>query len=446
MRNSLLNKKFPSLLGISILVVATLLTGVMTKNTQSGTTGASLSPVPQNIQVSNITDTSFTVTYTTQSETVGSMIYGQTPSLLSTVVKDDRDIGSEQTHTVHTFTVRNSTPNSTYYYSLVSNGTTYANHGSPYITKTGITLPGTTQQLPITGKIIAPDGKPLSGVLVSVLIPNAQVLSTLTQNDGTYLIQLSSLRSADLSTLTPIGDQTTLALTATNGVSSATATILGKNHLTVPSITLSQTYDFTSIGTNTQSTHVLSAFPLAANTDTTSSILTLKDNATLTDPQPIFRGKVNPNSTVVLTLSPSDITQEVTAGQNGDWQFQPSTPLALGRYTVSVTGQDPAGGAETTIKRSFSLLQSGSQVGESATPSATPTIIEIGVSNTPVPTIGTGVTPTIILTPTGVVGITGTAAPTPTPQPLPSSGNNIVVTTGAIGAVITCLGILLFVL
>src|SRR5260221_428779 len=108
MKNSLSRKQIPTLLGICILVVS-LVAGVVVFYVAG--TGflprATAQSTPKNPVISNVKDTSFTVSFLTDESTPGFLKYGTDQSNLKLQVGDDRDqlSGSVGQFTTHFITV-----------------------------------------------------------------------------------------------------------------------------------------------------------------------------------------------------------------------------------------------------------------------------------------------------------------------------------------------------
>src|SRR5260221_13594636 len=96
---SLSKKNIPTILGLLVLF-AGLIGGVFlvrSSNTNSFLPRASPQTTPKNLKIRNITDTSFTVSWITDSNTVGFVRYGTNATALSTTINDDRDQSSGST-------------------------------------------------------------------------------------------------------------------------------------------------------------------------------------------------------------------------------------------------------------------------------------------------------------------------------------------------------------
>lgn len=135
-----------------------------------------------------------------------------------------------------------------------------------------------------------------------------------------------------------------------------------------------------------------------AQVHTTPMIATPEDGDFLLDAKPLIRGKGKPFQKIEIIVESDPQTAELTVNDNGEWVYQPDSPLPPGRHTVSVRFFE---GETVTqvLKNQFEVLASGNQVAELATPSPTTTITE-----TPTPTVA--VLPTVELIPN-----TGSVAP-----------------------------------
>jgi len=127
-------------------------------------------PMISQVQISSVRDTGFTVSWVTDIATTGDIHFGDTPSL-GQVAYDDRGPGvADDTHHV---TVSGLTPESTYYFDVVSGATTDDNDGTHYSVSSGPTL-----SLPavdtIYGQVFRADGStPAEGTIVYIRLRDA---------------------------------------------------------------------------------------------------------------------------------------------------------------------------------------------------------------------------------------------------------------------------------
>jgi len=95
-------------------------------------------PTISDVRTTNVRDVSFTVSWITDVDADGEVHYGTDPANLNQIAYDVRGAGtSDDTHYV---TLQALVPNTTYYFDLISGGTTDDNDGAHYSVATGPTL------------------------------------------------------------------------------------------------------------------------------------------------------------------------------------------------------------------------------------------------------------------------------------------------------------------
>lgn len=421
MKRSIWNKQIPTLLGLILLAGSVAVVSWMSKNNLLFFTKASLDTTPRNVRITNVTDTSFSVSYLTADEAVGTLSYGADSSF-GKIAFDDRDqeTGTPTPQTLHHVTVRGLSPKSTYLFAINSGGGTYLNNDSPYQITTGPAIDKPpSKQPPLVGKISFPDGTG-SEAIVFFKTDTAQTLSLLTKPDGSFTLPLNTLRTSDLSKDAALSDDTVITLLVIGSHSQSQVKVLGSQINPVPIVVLSKNYDFTVTSeplpdkaSPSAEAVPISGFPSfgeGAAVAPEPQILTPQKGETFTDQQPEFTGTAQPNETVTITIHSSDPVQTtVTAKNNGTWSYRPKTPLAPGTHTITIVTKDAAG-VMKTITQSFTVFAEGSQFTEpSGAPSTTPTT----VTATPTPT-------TAVTTPTSIPTATATTAPTVAPTTVPT--------------------------
>jgi len=471
MKHTFFNRKIPTFVGLLLIIGGIGILSWLLQNHLLFIGNANPSEAPTDIRISNISDTSFTLSYTTEALVPGSLSFGKDKNI-SQVALDDRDqaTGVLTNHTVHSITIRNLTPLTQYFFAIHSGDTTFTNGQNLYQTTTGPVLTVTpSSQNPLVGKVVLPSGDIATETIVYVQTPNSQILSTLVKPSGLFVLPFNAIRNNNLNSFLSFNNGTVLQLLATNqSLNSQVLASLSPDG-TIPTITLSQNYDFTiSQAPLSSPSGQRSFFPVfPALVTAIPDIIIPADNASLIDIQPDFSGSALSNSSVAITIV-SSVTMHtiVTADNKGFWSFRPPQPLPPGKQIISITAKDPSGTSKT-IQHSFTILEAGSQVVQSATPSATPVVT---ATPTPVPTatITQTITPTsnptqeLTLTPAPTFTPTPTTAFTPTPVPtsivivvsptippktkLPSTGNDSIIFAGVAGIITTAIGIFLFVI
>ncbi|HEX8965830.1 MAG TPA: Ig-like domain-containing protein [Patescibacteria group bacterium] len=451
------DKRIPTLLGLVLIIIGIALTSYLVQIGAIPWIKAAPSENPENIRVTNISSDSFTVTYTTAANVIGTVEISKDQNISTgQVFLDDRDqaTGTPTQHMIHSITVRNLQPGTQYYFGITSGQTSFLNQGSPFTQATGPTIADQpSNEDPLSGLLLTSTGDKPTDAIVYITADGGQTLSTLVKSSGIYIIPLNTLRTTDNSKYLKLTSETKFQLLAISPTEQSHAIISATKRNPIPTITLSNDYDFTgSVAPVSSTSAVFIGFPvfsLNTNVQATPQINVPQANQNFTDQQPVLSGKALPDATVQITIhSNQAISATVTADQYGNWTYRPASPLAPGQHTITITTKDQFG-IMKTIEQTFSVFPPGTQVAEAATPSATlgpsaiPTI-------SPTPITQASVTPNASASPTVITP----SAPTPTTQSLlitstpskqiPPTGSNSVVTFGIVGLATTVIGILLF--
>ena len=73
MKRSIFDRRIPTLFALAILVIGIVATSFLTSRSTQFTGFASLDEKPQNVRISNISDTSFTISYTSAKPVFGTI-------------------------------------------------------------------------------------------------------------------------------------------------------------------------------------------------------------------------------------------------------------------------------------------------------------------------------------------------------------------------------------
>ncbi|MCL4360265.1 Ig-like domain-containing protein [Patescibacteria group bacterium] len=393
---------------------------------------AAASETPSAIQVANIGDTSFSMTWTTPDAATGQVELSQ-PGTGNATFFDDRDLAAATGKSVsrtamaryvtHIVTIRSLNPNTTYSLRIISNGRTYDDSGAPYSVRTGPILSEADNGLkPAYGQVNTQDNTPATDALVFVTLDDGSLLGTAVTSNGTWLIPLNVSRTKSLDHYVAAGERLPIAIRVVSGTLETTAMTDSLNASPVPLMVLGKTYDFRKIQAKNSGSPLANApaggttpAVLGAETQTPTgqnfhvSLTSPAEGAALTGTTPLVEGTGFPGNTVSLVLGiTSPVSGSTKVGTDGVWRFTPSTALAEGRQSVTMTTADAAG-KPVAITHMFTILKSGSQVLGDATPSATlepaitatPTAEPTTIAAQPIPTTGTEL-PTIIMIVMGI--------------------------------------------
>ena len=467
MKKKFWDKRIPTLFGILLITLGVGITTFLVNQGVLFKSNASLTDQPQNVRITNITGSSFTVSYETVSKVIGSLNYGEDQRLGKSALDDrDQQTGNLTAYSIHNITTRSLNPEKKYFFSITSGQGVYTNNDQPFEVTTGQDLSQSPpNQDPISGKILLPNGNPPKEAIAYVTADNSQVISTLVKTDGSYILPLNSLRTNDLSSYYNFPQNANIKILIFGD--SLTSNVLASlNQIRpIPTVLLSKDYDFresqspiTTISGN------LGSFPSFTSTSSAIQILTPKKDQTLIDQQPLFKGTGRPDQNVKIIIhSDQAIQTTVKTDQNGNWSYRPPSNLLPGTHTITIQTTD-ASGILKTITQSFEVYASGQQINpppsgtptptptKALTPTKAPTPTTAVVTKIPLPT-ATAIPTTIITQAVSIIPSIVTPIQTkggfiisPTRKPLPPTGNPSIMTAGIVGAVIAIIGGLLFLL
>lgn len=436
MKRTIWEKRLPTLLGVLLIAVGIGVTSLLVKTGVVFIGRASPSEAPENIRITNILDASFTVSYTTEAKVLGTISFGKDENLGSIAV-DDRDqtanIGAYQ---VHHITVKDLSPSTKYFFAINSGQNNFTNNNLPFdVTTTSVNKAGSSSTQKVTGKVIAPDATIPSEAIVYLSFENAKTSSSLLKSDGSYSL---------------FAEDAVLQIVVVAPSQQSNVTVFAKQANPIPLIILSKNYDFTT-SLSPIATESATASPAAQvnfsalSPSPTSSkepqIITPKKNEGFSDDQPLFRGSASPNSTVKIIINSEDLIQdEIITDSNGSWSYRLKQALSPGQHTITIKAQDKFGILKT-ITQSFTVYAQGSQVAQSATPSATPTL---ALTPSPTSTPSASPTPTETPTPTPTLTPTPTQPPSQTKGAVEAPGNETWIKGGLVAFATMAVGIFLF--
>jgi len=426
-------KNIPTILGIVILLIGVFAGVFLLRTNQVFRIGASATAVPKDVRVSNLSDSSVTVSWITDDQTADFISYGETQNVGTVANETDND----QKFFTHSITITGLKAGTAYYYKIDSEGTDFDNNGVPWQFTTGPSLTGNGSSTLVSGSVITATGQPSARTIVYITI-NGYLLSTLTSDTGSFVLQLNQTRTSDLSSYTTIDPTQTLLEVSVEGAGGeiATAKIYPQSANPIPTLVMGQDQDYRNLQpTNdsqnpnanlnlpetatSESKFDISTGSAIASTSAKSVILeSLNEGETVTSTQPQFFGKGPGGEKITITVhSEQAVSGSVTIPSNGSWSWSPSTDLAAGTHSIIITWVD-ATGITRSLTRDF-VVQAGevpaftaSGSGSSPTPTATPTL-------TPLPTFA----PIVTATPTPAATFSPTPESTASTAAVPVTGD-----------------------
>lgn len=241
MKDFLIKFKIPTLLGFGIILSGIIAGVYLVLREQTFISQASPDVAPQNIIVSDITDSSVVVSWQTSIPVASFLNFGQKEAGEQTVL-DDRDAKTPVARSIHYVTIKNLLPQTVYKFKITSGKT--QSEINQFTTATPATIQAAFQ--PITGTIIDGD-KPVAEGVVYLSIAGATTLSSVVKQSGNFLIPLSQIRKADLSDIFPLTQDSIVKLTAVAKSGQTTALFkLKDSSLGLPPIMLGENLDLTS--------------------------------------------------------------------------------------------------------------------------------------------------------------------------------------------------------
>lgn len=407
MKKGFFDRRIPTVFALFLLIGGVATTMLLINQGIFTIIRATPDQEPQNVSVTNKTSTSFTVAFTTHEKTVSALSLSVDGK--ETLLFDDRDGDEKKAYFSHEITIPDLKPNSTYEYKILSNGTAYPKSDELFQGKTSEKISGTPENVSMQGKILLPDGDNGSDTLILITPDGGTLASVVTNMDGNYSIPASLLKTADGSRYLDTSENIKIQIQALRGNLTSTIVTTFIPNGTLPPISLSENYEFiANIDEQLLATPSSLFKEPDAKISNTLQVLSPRENETLIDARPQFRGTAPTGSIVKISIDGKS-TAQLRSSPNGNWSFRSSAPLASGDHTLLVTS-----GTRST-RQNFSIFSQGSQIAQTATPSAT--LTPFSPSSTPTESVTVSPTsePLITVTPTPT-GITVTSIPIGAPN------------------------------
>lgn len=399
-------KRIPTLLGLILLFGTIFLTTRLINNPLNTLTKASQSCEPINPQITNITEKSANISFTTSDDCLASLnVDGLSYEDLETKNK------------IHYFNVDKLEASKNYQFEIISDGKKYTSNN--FIFETAIKPTSTIPASNLAwGKVLTPENTPVSQAIIYLNIPGASPLSAHVTDSGYWNISLAvSFNQGltdwffipenieeDIVVIAP-GYPSTQIVSNTSRNNPVPDIILGQNNFSTPEIIPPPELPASSLINN----------PIELTNDKPLDILNPKTGETINSVRPDFFGTGLPNSKIKIKVeSPITLNDEVQIGPNGEWNWSPNQGLTPGEHTITVTDD-----RNNIITRKFIVLAA-----ESLQPAFSASESSQIVTNTPTPKPTITISPTITPTPIKVVP-TKKIIPTQIPVTNPSTASGI---------------------
>ena len=406
--------RIPTIIGILLLIC--LIGGIafIVESVFRTETKASGSREPKQIRVTNVSDSSFTVSWTTELPTTGTLLVS-TKGKSNKIYFDERDhSGKLGEYNAHSVTVRNVSADTDYLATPLVNGKPHILADKPIAVHIPSPLPLNSGGLePAYGVIQNADGTPASDALIYLTIEGGQKLSTLSKSSGSWIIPLNQTRTEDMTTFLPVIERMNETIEVYSGNMQSLGTTDSLNDSPVPEIQLGKDFDFKrqqakkaagssialrQVTPTAEVKQETAAFPTksAVLGDTTQKSYTVqlvspKDNSSISTNLPLIQGTGVPGKYIGISVGLVNPTHgSVQVATDGSWSYTPKKSLAPGKQSVTISSVDSIG-KPIAITHMFTIFKSGTQVLGDATPSAT--LVPSQVTQTQAPVITTTVDP-----------------------------------------------------
>ncbi len=374
-------KRIPTVLGIILLVGTIYLTTRLVGSSQSSFIKASQSCDPINPQITNKTDRSATISFTTSDDCLSSL------NIDNYTYQNSKEKGK-----IHYFEADKLEANKNYEFVIIVDGKRFKSNN--YIFETA---QKPTKDIPVSnlawGRVFTPDNSPATEAIVYLNIPGASPLSALVTSSGHWNVSLAVSYNEGLSDWFSITNniEEEIIVIAPNYPSTQIVSNTSRNN-PVPDIILGQN-NFSSpqaIVETVLPQESLIDTDINLISDKPLDIINPKTNETLNSLKPDFFGTASPNSKLKIKVeSPVTIDDEINVDSTGEWNWSPPKNLTPGEHTITVTDDK-----NNLITRKFIVMAaessqpvfSASESAQIVTPTLTPTTTPAVLTITPVPT------------------------------------------------------------
>ncbi|RJR14572.1 hypothetical protein C4579_04730 [Candidatus Microgenomates bacterium] len=420
----------PTVIALFLLIIGVGSTVFLVENLTSLFSFAAADDTPQQVSITDVSDSSFTVSWLTGRAVTGSIRYADAGlTLNNTIALDRRDTPSSLSRRrVHSVLVNGLDPTHSYTFEIVSGEKTFASN--QYSVKTGPALAFSEQvQRPAYGTLVDGANIPIPEALVISSFEGSQQLATVVE-DGNWVLPLGNIRSADGTRhFIPSRNDTQEISFITPKQTSHVVTSVA-NNAPLPTIQLGRSYSFveSSMGKGVIIAQAQNNQPSSATVNgSTFQISSPLNHVGIPSRKPTIKGTGIPGKSVIVTISGNNvpaINSKVTIDNNGLWSYTPNSLLLPGTYTATALSF-AHDNSPLIASVSFTILKSGTQVLQAATPSASvapsssPSTPPVTVSPSPSPVLFASPSPS--LKPSG--SATGSASPSGTTKGgIPVSG------------------------
>lgn len=307
-------------------------------NIQDILSGADTNVTPEDINVTNVTENSFTVTWwTPSSPSEGSVKFGPVGSVSSVAYDDRADGQNDKKFETHSVTIASLNPDTEYEFSVVSNGVEHKRVGDRYFkARTLPSLDSAPTPYPIIGEVS--DNSVGEDAIVYIYLENNSddqsiVYSTTTAQNGTFSLDIGTIRNTNIRKLFEKTENTQMKL-----VAMAKSNLAGEK---------SDTLSDDAGAIDLSETKVNFSFPIidysGSDEEPANEELSISSPSDGDELESLsrVRGYTNPNENLTVEISgPVNIGEEIVSESSGYYSYYLDEPLSSGTYTLTVTSND----------------------------------------------------------------------------------------------------------
>jgi hypothetical protein len=367
--------KLPTIIGIFILILG-IVSGVFLINSnQTFKIGADVDVVPNDIKVTNITDSQATITWVTAKESSGFVKWGTSQGSLSKVALNE----TNEKSLVHSINILGIEAGKQVFFKINSGGKDFDNNGTPWLFNT-LGSPIVSGNLPVaSGTILNETNSTPAKALVYITI-NGKTVSSLTSSQGNFVIPLAQY-------LENVSETQIAEINAVSELNNSTSAVAKVSLLkAIPVMVIGKTYDFRNIETTDNQNLPQSSLSVpeaiekssrfeitkspSQTQETTVTVESIEDGEIITTTDPEFFGTGPKNLDLEVTIESELQSATVSTNSQGKWIWSPPNNLEPGEHKLTLKWTDTAG-IVRTITRSF-IVQAAEGPAFVSTPSATP--------------------------------------------------------------------------
>lgn len=382
-------RSIPSPAGILLLLMLPVLVVVVLPRTLVFFSGASSQYEPRMVNISNITDRSFVVSWVTESQVTGLVQANVNGSYIN--YYDVRDSSSPGNYYTHYILVDGRLESEKEYsFNIISSDKVFKDDA--YKVKTAKMLSGPLPEANLAyGQIRSSSGGDVSGAIVILEIPGMAMLSSITSSQGNWVIPLSVSYNSDLTGLSRLPQARVEEVIKIYGGVYGDATIVNytDNNTPVPLIVLGQTQDLrdespsSDLFSNEEKGGFQAEFPTKVPIKSDFKVNNPEDGEVLHTRRPEFFGTGQMGGAIEITVeSEKTFTDSFSVGSEQKWSWTPPDDLEPGEHTLTVKYIAPDGNIETIV-RNFTVMAADNDLGPAFTSTPSATATPIVVLNTP---------------------------------------------------------------